>query len=152
MSLLILCNAQLMCASLEPASDQREKQQRSLPSWIPPKTWSLGLTRLCTVFSSSTQPTLCSSFGTQSRKPRGGPCVISMSMPSGIRFHLSSKDWPLGRLKPHPLNQGVLWGKIRWTASMQNKSLFSTVFLFLDYNKFCTTETIGKQPFQWESL
>lgn len=43
--------------------------------------------------------------------PRGGPCVISISIPSGIRFHLSSKDWPLGRLKPHPLNHGVLWGK-----------------------------------------
>lgn len=24
--------------------------------------------------------------------PRGGPCVISISIPSGIRFHLSSKD------------------------------------------------------------
>lgn len=35
---------------------------------------------------------------------------MSMSMPSGMRFHLSSRDWPLGRLKPHPLNHGVLWG------------------------------------------
>lgn len=43
--------------------------------------------------------------------PRGGPCVMSMSMPSGIRFHLSSRDWPLGRLKPQPLNHGVLWGR-----------------------------------------
>lgn len=43
--------------------------------------------------------------------PRGGPCVMSMSMPSGMRFHLSSRDWPLGRLKPHPLNHGVLWGR-----------------------------------------
>lgn len=60
--------------------------------------------------------------------PRGGPCVISISMPSGIRFHLSSKDWPLGRLKPHPLNHGVLWGKIRWTASVQNKNLFFFFF------------------------
>lgn len=42
--------------------------------------------------------------------PRGGPCVMRMSMPSGMRFHLSSRDWPLGRLKPHPLNHGVLWG------------------------------------------
>lgn len=24
--------------------------------------------------------------------PRGGPCVMSMSMPSGMRFHLSSRD------------------------------------------------------------
>lgn len=40
-----------------------------LPSWIPPKTCSLGLTLLCTVLRSSTQPTLCNSFGTQSRKP-----------------------------------------------------------------------------------
>lgn len=35
---------------------------------------------------------------------------MRMSMPSGMRFHLSSRDWPLGRLKPHPLNHGVLWG------------------------------------------
>ncbi len=39
------------------------------PSWIPPKTWSLGRTLLWTVFNSSTHPTLCSSFGTQSLKP-----------------------------------------------------------------------------------
>lgn len=29
-------------------------------------------------------------------------------MPSGIRFHLSSRDCPRGRLKPQPLNQGDL--------------------------------------------
>lgn len=43
--------------------------------------------------------------------PSGGPCVMRMSMPSGTRFHLSSRDWPRGRLKPHPLNHGVLWGR-----------------------------------------
>lgn len=39
------------------------------PSWICPKTWSLGCIRLWTVFSSSTHPTRCIFLGTQSRKP-----------------------------------------------------------------------------------
>lgn len=60
----------------------------SLPSWIPPKTWSLGLTRLCTVFSSSTQPTLCSSLGTQSRKPEGKMQSILLIFPIQVRFHV----------------------------------------------------------------
>lgn len=59
-----------------------------LPSWIPPKTWSLGLTRLCTVFNSSTQPTLCSSFGTQSRKPEGKMQSILLILPVQARFHV----------------------------------------------------------------
>lgn len=42
------------------------------------------------------------------RLPRGGPCVIRISISSGIWFHLSSRDWPRGKLKPHPLNHGVL--------------------------------------------
>ena len=36
---------------------------------MPPKAWSLGRTLFWTVLSSSTQPTRCSSLGTQSRKP-----------------------------------------------------------------------------------
>lgn len=46
--------------------------------------------------------------------PRGGPWVIRMSMPSGMRFHLSSRDCPRGRLKPQPLNQGDLRHKAAW--------------------------------------
>src|SRR4029434_1649834 len=42
---------------------------RELPSWMCPKTCSLGWTLLCTVLSSSTQPTRCIFRGTQSRKP-----------------------------------------------------------------------------------
>lgn len=34
--------------------------------------------------------------------PRGGPCVIRISIPSGIRFHFSNSAWPRGRLKPQP--------------------------------------------------
>lgn len=59
-----------------------------LPSWIPPKTWSLGRTRRCTVFNSSTQPTLCSSFGTQSRKPEGKMQSIHLIFSIQVRFHL----------------------------------------------------------------
>lgn len=36
---------------------------------------------------------------------------MRISMPSGMRFHLSSRDCPLGRLKPQPLNHGVLRGE-----------------------------------------
>lgn len=196
-----------------------------LPSWMWPKAWSLGRTLFWTVLSSSTQPTRCSSLGTQSLKPAGaerkhhppddsftphhdsppcfwpthphhglfsasaakssfpaikqapaetlrrreerkslnkgrrreknwrenwisrrrktnswsslfygtteraepwlahgrgggspsgGPWVIRMSMPSGMRFHLSRRDWPRGRLKPQPLNQGDLRQKPAW--------------------------------------
>lgn len=60
--------------------------------------------------------------------PRGGPCVMSMSMPSGMRFHLSSRDWPLGRLKPHPLNHGVLWGD-NAHGSGSGTGLHTVVFL-----------------------
>lgn len=60
----------------------------SLPSWIPPNTWSLGRTRLCTVFNSSTQPTLCSSFGTQSRKPEGKTQSIRLIFAIQVRFHV----------------------------------------------------------------
>lgn len=55
--------------------------------------------------------------------PRGGPCVMSMSMPSGMRFHLSSRDWPLGRLKPHPLNHGVLGEDNTYGSGQQNEPL-----------------------------
>lgn len=57
-----------------------------LPSWIPPNTWSLGRTRLWTVFKSSTQPTLWSSFGTQSRKPKDRMQSILLIFLSQVRF------------------------------------------------------------------
>lgn len=140
-----------------------------VPSCMCPKAWSLGRTLFWTVLSSSTQPTRCSSLGTQSlnpagrsaskrhppssstrstppclfpalsgrnplwarRKeiihkatksdgvrladsPSGGPWVMRMSMPSGMRFHLSSRDCPRGRLKPQPLNQGDLRHRPAW--------------------------------------
>lgn len=63
-----------------------------LPSWIPPNTWSLGRTRLWTVFKSSTQPTLWSSFGTQSRKPKGKRQSILLIFCLQVRFHLDFQE------------------------------------------------------------
>ena len=63
-----------------------------LPSWIPPNTWSLGRTRLWTVFKSSTQPTLWSSFGTQSRKPKGKMQSILLIFCLQVRFHLDFQE------------------------------------------------------------
>lgn len=88
MPLSVLCNTPSKCAALKAAWDRRGEQCCSLPSWIPPKTWSLGLTRLCTVFNSSTQPTLCSSFGTQSRKPEGKMQSILLIFSIQVRFHI----------------------------------------------------------------
>lgn len=79
------CNTPPKCA---PGNLSCSREQLcSLPSWIPPKTWSLGLTLLCTVFSSSTQPTLCSSLGTQSRKPEGKKQSVLCIFPLQVRFH-----------------------------------------------------------------
>ena len=44
---------------------------------------------------------------------------MRMSMPSGMRFHLSSRDCPRGRLKPQPLNQGVLREKTKHTHTLR---------------------------------
>lgn len=63
-----------------------------LPSWMPPNTWSLGRTRLWTVFKSSTQPTLWSSFGTQSRKPKGKMQSILLIFFLQVRFHLDFQE------------------------------------------------------------
>ena len=46
-----------------------------------PKAWSLGRTLFWTVLSSSTQPTRCSSLGTQSLKPAGAELHESMTDP-----------------------------------------------------------------------
>ena len=53
-----------------------------------PKTCSRGWTRLCTVLSSSTQPTRCIFLGTQSRKPGRGERGRAVTGPRQAR------PWP----------------------------------------------------------
>lgn len=60
------------------------------------------------------------------RLPRGGPCVIRISISSGIWFHLSSRDWPRGKLKPHPLNHGVLREDKKRLVHFINVKIFAT--------------------------
>lgn len=85
-----LCSNQTTCLTELPA--RSASIPVFLPSWIPPNTCSLGRTRLWTVFKSSTQPTLWSSFGTQSRKPKDRTQSVLLIFLLQVRFHADFQE------------------------------------------------------------
>lgn len=59
--------------------------------------------RFCMVLRSSTQPARTPDT-VRSPNPRGGVCVMRMSVSLGMRFHLLRISWPRGRLNAHRQN------------------------------------------------
>lgn len=110
------------------------------PSWIPPKTWSLGRTLLWTVFNSSTQPTLCSSFGTQSLKPTQTHTHTSVSNLRGKTAHIVThvQSFVLFNLKLQKQDKSVrkkkkkLWGILfdyHWYSIIIFANIWNYLFL-----------------------